>query len=207
MCYPQGAGILTPQECAPTWAGNDWSFSHKYGEFMNKLRNQLIFLCLVALPMLAWGLSSDRQQPMMIEADRVELDDAKGVSIYRGRVKVAQGTLLLTGETMTVHNKGNRIEKVIVEGKPATYQQRPDNKDQDVHAKALRMEYYTNPEHIILLKQAEVEQQGDVLRSERIEYDMVKDQVSAGTDQPDERVHITIQPKTEKEPQIPSAKP
>jgi lipopolysaccharide export system protein LptA len=174
---------------------------------MNKLLNQLILLGLAALPMLAWGLSSDSQQPMMIEADRVELDDAKGVSIYRGRVKVAQGTLLLTGETMTVHNKGNRIEKVIVEGKPATYQQRPDNKDQDVHAKALRMEYYTNPEHIILLKQAEVEQQGDVLRSERIEYDMVKDQVSAGTDQPDERVHITIQPKTEKEPQKPSAKP
>ena len=132
---------------------------------MNKLQNQLILLSLVALPMLAWGLSSDRQQPMMIEADRVELDDAKGVSIYRGRVKVAQGTLLLTGETMTVHNKGNRKEKDIVEGKPATYQQPPDNKDQDVHAKALRMEYYTNPEHIILLKQAEVVQQCEVLRS------------------------------------------
>ena len=174
---------------------------------MNKLLNQLIFVSFTVLPIVALGLSSDRQQPMMIEADRVELDDAKGISTYRGRVKVAQGTLLLTGETMTVHNKGNRIEKVIVEGKPATYQQRPDNKDQDVHAKALRMEYYTNPEHIILLKQAEVEQQGDVLRSERIEYDMVKDQVSAGTDQPDERVHITIQPKTEKEPQKPSAKP
>jgi len=190
----------------PTWTGNNWNFSRKYGEFMNKLRNQLFFLALTGLPMLSWALSSDRQQPMLIEADRVELDDASGISIYRGRVKVAQGTLILTGETMTVHNKGNAIEKVIMEGTPATYQQRPDNKDQDVHAKALRMEYYTNPEHIIMLKQAEVEQQGDVLRSERIEYDMAKDQVSAGTDQPDERVHITIQPKNEKEPQKP-AKP
>ena len=190
----------------PIWAGNEWSFSRKHGVFMNKLRNQLILLALTALPVLSWALSSDRQQPMLIEADRVELDDATGISIYRGRVKVVQGTLQLTGETMTVHNKGNEVDRVIIEGTPATYQQRPDNKDQDVHAKALRMEYYTNPETIILLKQAEVEQQGDVLRSERIEYDMVKDQVSAGTDQPDERVHITIQPKTEKEPQKP-AKP
>lgn len=173
---------------------------------MNKLRNQLVFLALAALPVLSWALSTDRQQPMLIEADRVELDDAKGISIYRGRVRVEQGTLLLTGETMTVHNKGNDIAKVIMEGNPATYRQRPDNKDQDVHAKALRMEYYTDPEHIILLKQAEVEQQGDILRSERIEYDVVKDQVSAGTDQPNERVHITIQPKTEKEPGKP-AKP
>ena len=190
----------------PTWTGNNWNCSRKYGEFMNKLGNQLFFLALTGLPMLSWALSSDRQQPMLIEADRVELDDATGISIYRGRVKVAQGTLLLSGETMTVHNKGNAIEKVIMEGTPATYQQRPDNKDQDVHAKALRMEYYTNPEHIILLKQAEVEQQGDVLRSERIEYDMAKDQVRAGTDQGDERVHITIQPKNKKEPQEP-AKP
>lgn len=174
---------------------------------MNKLRNQLILVALTTLPTLVWGLSSDRQQPMLIEADRVELDDAKGISVYRGRVRVSQGTLILTGETMTVHNKGNNIEKVIIKGTPATYQQRPDNKDEDVHAKALHMEYYTNPEHIILLRQAEVEQQGDVLRSERIEYDVAKDKVSAGTDKPDERVHITIQPRTEKAPEIAPEKP
>ena len=171
---------------------------------MNKLQNRLIWLALAALPFHSWALSSDRHQPMMIEADRVELDDAKGISVYRGRVRVSQGTLLLTGETMTVHNKGNRIEKVIMEGKPATYKQRPDNKDQDVHAKALHMEYYTDPEYVILLKQAVVEQQGDVLRSERIEYDVAKDKVSAGTNQPDERVHITIQPKTEPPPEKPA---
>jgi lipopolysaccharide export system protein LptA len=166
---------------------------------MNKSIKHLIVISLFAWPMISWGLSSDRQQPMLIEADRVELDDAKGISVYRGRVKVTQGSLILTGETMTVHTKGNAVEKVVMEGTPATYQQRPDNKEQDVHAKALRMEYYTDPEHIILLKQAEVEQQGDVLRSERIEYDVANDQVSAGTDQPDERVHITIQPKPDKE--------
>ena len=141
---------------------------------------------------------------MLIEADRAELDDAKGISIYRGNVKVTQGTLVLTGEVMTVYNKGDDVDKVIMEGQPATYRQRPDNKDQDVRAKALRMEYYTDPEQIILLRQAEVEQQGDLLRSERIEYDVAKDQVNAGTDQPDERVRITIQPKASKEPETPA---
>jgi lipopolysaccharide export system protein LptA len=166
---------------------------------MNRQPSALIFMFLSVIPTLAWGLSSDRQQPMLIEADRVELDDAKGISVYTGRVKVTQGTLVLSGEKMTVYSKGNDVEKVVMEGQPATYQQRPDNKDQDVHAKALRMEYYTNPEHIILLKQAEVEQQGDLLRSERIEYDVAKDQVTAGTDRPDERVRVTIQPRTDRE--------
>jgi lipopolysaccharide export system protein LptA len=174
--------------------------------FRNNLRNLWILLALAVLPNHGWALSSDREKPMLIEADRAELDDARGISIYRGNVKVTQGTLVLTGELMTVYNKGDEVEKVIMEGDPATYRQRPDNKDQDVRAKALRMEYYTNPEHIILLKQAEVEQEGDKLRSERIEYDVVKDQVNAGTDEPNERVKITIQPKPEKKPENP-AKP
>jgi lipopolysaccharide export system protein LptA len=105
---------------------------------------------------------------------------------------------------MTVYNKGNDVEKVIMEGQPATYQQRPDNKDKDVRARALHMEYYTSPEKIILIKQAEVEQEGDVLRSERIEYDVPTDKVNAGTDQPNERVRITIQPRPGKEKKTPA---
>lgn len=156
----------------------------------------ILALCL--LPSIGWALSTDRNQPMLIEADRAELNDADGVSIYRGNVKVTQGTLVLTGETMTVYNKGNDVNKVIMDGKPATYKQRPDDKDQDVRARALRMEYTINPEYIILLKEAEVEQEGNTLHSERIEYDVANDKVNAGTDKPNDRVRIVIQPKTEK---------
>lgn len=173
---------------------------------MNRLWKRGLLLALILIPANSWALSSDREQPMLIEADRAELDDARGISIYRGNVKVTQGTLVLTGDIMTVHNKGNDVEKVIMEGKPATYKQRPDNKDKDVRASALHMEYFTNPEKIILTKQAEVEQEGDVLRSERIEYDVPTDKVNAGTDQPNERVRITIQPRPGKEKKTP-AKP
>lgn len=152
-------------------------------------------LALLLTPALGLGLSSDKHQPMRIEADRVELDDASGISTYRGNVKVVQGTMVLTGEEMTIYTRDDAIEKVILDGDPATYRQRPDNKDQDVFARSRRMEYYTDPEQIILLKEAEVTQEGDMLRSERIEYDVAKDQVRAGTDRPNERVHITIQPK------------
>jgi len=159
----------------------------------------LTLIVALATPSWCLALSSDRSQPMMIEADRVELDDATGVSIYTGNVKVTQGTLVLTGDRMTVHNQGDDVEKVLMDGTPATYKQRPDGKEHDVHAKSKRMEYYTDPERIILLEQAEVDQAGDVLRSERIVYDVVKDQVNAGTDQPNERVIITIQPRPKKD--------
>jgi lipopolysaccharide export system protein LptA len=156
------------------------------------------------MPLRGWGLSSDRDQPMTIEADRVELDDAKGISTYHGNVKVTQGSLVLTGDLMTVHSDGNDVQKVIMLGNPATYRQRPDGKDEDVRAKSQRMEYYVAPERVILLKQAEVVQQGDVLRSERIEYDVASDQVNAGTSRPDDRVRITIQPRNRKDSKPPA---
>ncbi len=164
---------------------------------MTRFAHIALFATLTA-PAWCHALSSDRDQPMMIEADRVELDDAAGISVYSGNIRVTQGTLVLTGERMTVHNKGDDIQKVLVSGNPATYKQRPDGRDNDVNAKSKRMEYYTDPERIILLEQAEVDQAGDILRSERIVYDVANDQVNAGTDQPDERVIITIQPKPKK---------
>lgn len=165
---------------------------------MNKLTWHWIISTLILLPLQCWALSSDRDQPMNIEADRVELDDATGISTYHGNVTVTQGTMVLTGDRMTINSKNNEIQSVFVDGQPATYRQRPDNKDQDVRAHSLRMEYYTDPEQIIMLKQAEVSQEGNILQSERIEYDVVKDKVNAGTSQPNERVRITIQPKSSK---------
>lgn len=165
---------------------------------------ELFKLCFLFVLMAPSGpllaLSSDRQQPMLIEADVAEIDDANGISVYRGQVKVTQGTLVLTGDEMTVINKDGDVDKVIMTGTPATYRQRPDNKDKDVFAKALRMEYYMRPEHVILLGKAEVEQDGDTMHSERIEYDIVKDLVNAGTRKPNERVQIVIQPKPRETP-------
>jgi lipopolysaccharide export system protein LptA len=168
---------------------------------MIRLPHFVLLMAALLVSAEGHGLSSDRDQPMNIEADRVELDDSTGISTYHGNVKVTQGTLVLTGDSMTVYNKGDKVQKVIMLGKPATYRQRPDNKDKDVRAKALRMEYYTTPERIILLKQAEVEQEGDRLRSERIEYDVAKDKVNAGTNDPKGRVRIVIQPRPEKKQQ------
>jgi lipopolysaccharide export system protein LptA len=165
---------------------------------MKTTKIRLIVLALACSPGIGLGLSEDSNQPMLIEADSAELDDKKGISIYKGNVKVTQGTLVLTGEIMTVHNNGDDISKVVVEGAPATYKQRPDGKEHDINAQALLMEYFKSPEKVILNKEATVEQEGDVLHSERIIYDIDKDQVIAGGDTPNQRVRITLQPKNKK---------
>lgn len=172
---------------------------------MSPLHPRLLLIQLSAAllwgPQQGWALSSDRQQPMHIEADQAELDEQKGVSIYTGNVQVTQGTLVLTGDTMTVYNVDEDIERVIMLGQPATYRQRPDGKDEDMHAKSLRMEYFATPERIILLREAVAWQGKNVFRSDRIVYDVALDRVNAGNASGDQRVRITLQPKPQPETQ------
>ena len=152
-----------------------------------------------AWPFPAAGLSSDRDQPMYIEADRADINDKKGISIYTGNVKVTQGTFELLADKLTVYIEKDQLQKAIAIGQPAHYRQRPDGKDEDIEAQALRMEYYASPERIILLERAQASQAGDVFRSEKIVYDIEKNVVNAGTGSGNDRVRITLQPR-KKEP-------
>ncbi len=149
-------------------------------------------------PLSAWALSSDRTKPMHIEADQVSIDDQKEVSVYRGHVIVTQGTLRITADTLTVYSKQRQIDRMVAVGKPATYRQRPDNKDQDVHASARRMEYYARQDRVVLIDDARLLQGGNTFVSKRIDYNLRTDQVKAGGQGGGDRVRIVIQPPAPK---------
>jgi lipopolysaccharide export system protein LptA len=165
-----------------------------------------IALLLAAMPSTAVALSSDRSQPMTIEADRATLNEKTGNSVYEGNVHVQQGSLVLQGSKMTVELNDNTIEKIILIGNPATWKQRPDGKDKDQHAEAGRIEYHATEDRIILLENARVWQSGaEEFRSDRIVFNLKSNTVNAGGDSPGDRVHITLQPgsKKDKQPTVP----
>ena len=88
-------------------------------------------LLMLALP--AHALSTDKDQPIEVEADTAELDEVKNVSIYRGNVIVIQGSIRMTGDVMTVYQTDNDdLDHMIMEGNPATYKQLPDDSKQQL---------------------------------------------------------------------------
>ncbi len=168
---------------------------------LNPYITALLLLLTLGLPTVTVALTSDRQQPMHIEADRAELDEKTGVSIYSGSVKVTQGTLVLTGNRMQVFNRNDTLEKIIIDGAPATYRQRPDGKPEDLRAEALHMEYHARPERMVLQQKGVVWQGSNTFRSDRIVYDVARDQVQAGDSKGGQRVHIILQPKPQTDSQ------
>jgi lipopolysaccharide export system protein LptA len=167
---------------------------------------------LLALPVASPALTSDREQPIEIEADSAEADDAKGVTIYKGDVIITQGTLRIMGDQVTIHYEaGNDFTKMVTLGTPARFRQLPDGKEDAEGnyqtARASRMEYYKQKDTIVLLGNAIYGQGGDKVAADRIDYDSKNSRMKArtvtaskekkadGAPAKKSRVRITIQPK------------
>ena len=168
---------------------------------MNRSFKYLI-LALAALSLNCHALSSDKDKPMTIEADSVDIDDKKGLTVYRGNVDVRQGTLHVTGDTLVIEKVDGTVKIVTVVGKPATYKQRPDNKPQDVTARARKLQVYPQRDLVRLERNASVNQEGNVYKGNIIEYDNKNDVIKmkgniGATDTGKKakgRVRMTIQP-------------
>ena len=188
---------------------------------MHHLHSKLIIALLSLLPALSWALPTDREQPIEIEADHAQLDDKQGITQYKGRAILTQGTLRIEGDIITFYYDENKqLIKAIAEGNLATYKQIHKQGDEPVRARALKMEYLAKDQKIYLIGKGHVWQAGDEFSGSRIEYDIAKNIVNAnsapvtvdGETRKAERVHIIIQPpgskkKTSPKPKKPKVEP
>ncbi len=152
---------------------------------------------------LTHALPSDSEQPINIQADSAEMDDKRGVAIYQGSVIITQGTLKITGDTVTITlNSAGDIDVFTSVGKPAYYEQLPSADKKIVQAYGLTIQYLAGTDKIIITDQAKVIQQGNTFSGEKIIYDTKKEIVTAGRGKqgtittPSPRINMVIQPKS-----------
>jgi lipopolysaccharide export system protein LptA len=162
----------------------------------------LLSLSAALVSVSAWALPSDRDQPIRIQADSAELDDKQGVAVYRGDVIITQGTMKVTGDTVTItQNAQGDIEVFTSIGKPAYYEQLPSADKQIVKAYGQTIQYFMTNERVILIDQAKVIQEGNTFKGEKIVYDTQRQIVNAGRatgtniTTPSPRIDMVILPK------------
>jgi len=143
----------------------------------------------------AWALRSDRNQPIDIRADRVEVDQRAQTSHYLGNVHMQQGSLKIDADDVMVFMQDGKLHKIIINGNPARFQQQPEGAKAVVTSQAQNMEYYAGEEKLLLKHNAEVNQGGNHFHGDFIEYDTRTSTVKANTDENSQsRVHAIIQP-------------
>lgn len=154
-----------------------------------------LLVCFV--PTLAHALTADKDKPINIEADQVDIDERNGVSTYTGKVTLVQGTLQMSADTVVVHTTERRLAKMVASGNPARFRQRPDGATEDVQAQAKQVEYRAPSGIVLLTESAELRQGANSFTGARIEYDSVRNVVRAsGTSPGNGRVKVIIQPAT-----------
>ncbi|MDB2704978.1 lipopolysaccharide transport periplasmic protein LptA [Pseudomonadota bacterium] len=183
---------------------------------MLRLQSKLLTLLLIVIPTFAWALPSDRDKPIEIEADHAQIDDTQGITQYKGKAVLTQGTLRIEGDIITFYyDDDKQLSKAIAQGNLATYQQVQKQGETPVKARALQMEYHARSQFIYLIGKGHVWQNGDEFSGARIEYDIAKNIVNASSNpattgrksRKSERIHIIIQPPSSKQKKTTVKKP
>ncbi|GEM_PF-7110934 len=151
-----------------------------------------LWLLLLLWGGVGWGWAAEGA-PLRIEADRVTLDEASGVSLYEGRVRADQGPWHLQAERLRLYRSGERLVRVEAEGQPAVLV-RDDTPP--LEARARHIDYRLDQRRLILTGSARLNQGGDRFEGERIEYELEQRRVIAEGGESGGRVRVIIAPET-----------
>lgn len=155
----------------------------------------MLVLMLVCGPVLA--LESDRQQKIYIESHELDIDEADGVSEYRGEVQFTRGSIHLTADKVRIFEKEGELQKLLAWGQPVHIRQQLDDNRGETRAVANRMEYMAASDRLFLYGDAHLWQKGNEFSGDVIEYHLADEKVVArGDESQSGRVHIVIEPVT-----------
>ena len=75
--------------------------------------NKVLLALLFALSCSAHALSSDKDQPIELAADSVDVDEGKGVSTYKGNVDLRQGSMKLLATVPNMYAVLNCTREIL----------------------------------------------------------------------------------------------
>ena len=163
------------------------------------IRTLLLLLTTMLMPLAGFGLTSDRDQPISIEADSAFVDDVNGITIYEGNALIQQGTLNIAADKVKVIMSDSEVIQIIAsmdrESKGlAHYEQVPDDDEDLVSADAKTITYFIQEEKLHLTGEAYLQQTQNKFSGELLYYNMTTGVVDLKGGKLG-RVSITLQPK------------
>ena len=154
----------------------------------------LLVLGLLA-PAALPALSTDREQPIEVEADRLEVRERENLSIYEGNVHLVQGSLEIMSERLVIHfNAANELTLMEMTGAPARFRQLDDN-GEEMHGEGLRINYMESDALLELLDEARFNHGSDTIEGRRIRINIETNSIEASGDQTEDRVKMLIRPR------------
>jgi lipopolysaccharide export system protein LptA len=160
-------------------------------------------LLLLLLSLWAAGVAAeqaDSSKPTQIEANRMQADDVRRLTIFEGDVVVTRGTLKIQADKIVVHQDAEGYQHSTATGKPVRFRQKLDPKPPAteggwMEGEAQRIEIDDKTGKIELFDAARVNRAGDKVAGDYILVDQRADFFSVTPGKGGGRVSATLQPK------------
>jgi lipopolysaccharide export system protein LptA len=175
---------------------------------------RFLFMVFSLLALPAQAEKADRDKPTHIEANRMQSDDARRITIFEGSVVLTKGTQVVRADRIVVRQDADGFQFATATGKPVRFRQKGDPKDGKegvwTDGEALRIEIDDRNERVELFERARVTRDQDVVNGEyifldqRSEFFSVSAAKGAAPTSPEGRVRAVIQPKAKPEAQTPT---
>ena len=130
-----------------------------------------LITAMLVFPLASSG-SDDRDQPVVIQADEVDMDLKSGLRLYRGNVSVTKGSIRILADQIEMTFSNEQLALALATGQPAVFRQRPAGKSHDVVGKGESIEMDEVNNLVTLRGGASLKQQQDTVYGETIVYDL-----------------------------------
>ncbi|MDH3387060.1 MAG: lipopolysaccharide transport periplasmic protein LptA [Gammaproteobacteria bacterium] len=162
---------------------------------MATVNKSALLISLVMMSTQLWALDSDSEQPISVEADSLEVRDQENISIYRGNVRLVQGSLEISSDRLAIHFDENK-DLVLMEmtGRPARFRQL-DEAREEMLGEAKQINYIESKSMLELKDSARFSHAGDTIESNLIRINTENNSIEAGSAESDKRVKMLIKPR------------
>jgi lipopolysaccharide export system protein LptA len=148
----------------------------------------------------AQAAKADREAPTKIDADRLDHDEQRLVTVFTGNVMLTKGSLVLRGDRLELRQQPDGTSQSVLTGRPAKFRQRREGVDEWIVGESLRIDYDSRTEIAILSEQAIVrrlagESTMDQVAGDRVVYNNVTEVYGVEVDPGQSRARMTLMPR------------
>ena len=164
------------------------------------MKRGLLAIALAGVAATTSAEQADQTKPTQIEANRMNADDARRVTVFEGNVIVTRGTLNIRADRIVVRQDPEGNQYATATGNPVKFKQRLDPKPPSTEGawmdgEARRIELDDKAQKVELFEAARVNRGGDEVAGDHILVYQRSDFFTVTPGRGDGRVRATIQPK------------
>lgn len=163
---------------------------------MRAIAEVLLFSAIVAATGPVLARSSDRNQPMELEANQQTCDISEnGQCVFTGNVTINQGTLNIVAARAVIDRAGGDPSRAVLTGGPVVLKQQMDD-GTPMTARASNVDYNLRTETVVFTGNVVIEQPRGTMTGQQVTYNLQTGQVNSGGESGGGRVKMRIMPKT-----------